>query len=85
MQEGHRIHVLAALRNKLLEPLSNPDVVQALPFRNVVFMNDVVHCATDVLEVLLQKRMQKADMACAMDYNWQVPSEWFQIAFLIEK
>ena len=30
-------------------------------------------CITDVLEVLLQKRMQRADMACAIDYNWDPP------------
>jgi len=72
-EEGHRIHVLAALRNKLIAPLRDPDVVANSPFRTVLFMNDIQFCITDVLEVLLQKRMQRADMACAIDYNWDPP------------
>jgi len=40
-EEGHRIHVLAALRNKLIAPLRDPDVVANSPFRTVLFMNDI--------------------------------------------
>ncbi|CAE6393150.1 unnamed protein product [Rhizoctonia solani] len=63
-ENGHRIARLAAVRNAALEPLSNPS-----EFDSVLWLNDVFHCHTDVLELLLQKQQQGAVQACALDFG----------------
>ncbi|CAE6462568.1 unnamed protein product [Rhizoctonia solani] len=63
-ENGHRISRLSALRNAALEPLSNPS-----EFDTVLWLNDVFHCHTDVLELLLQKQQQGAVQACGLDYG----------------
>ncbi|OAA35922.1 alpha-1,3-mannosyltransferase CMT1 [Metarhizium rileyi] len=66
--EADRIERLAALRNAALQPIwDHPDVVS--PSATVVFLNDVLACAEDALELTLQLRLQKADMTCAMDWS----------------
>ncbi|CAE7069865.1 unnamed protein product [Rhizoctonia solani] len=62
-EDGHRISRLSALRNAALEPL-NPS-----EFDTVLWLNDVFHCHTDVLELLLQKQQQGAVQACGLDYG----------------
>ncbi|GAA5936571.1 glycosyltransferase family 69 protein [Sporobolomyces koalae] len=62
-----RIDQLAIYRNVALSP-----VVAGLddrPFRDVVFINDVFAGPIDVLELLLQRREQHADAACAIDWK----------------
>ena len=65
---GNRFEVLAQLRNQVLAPLlENPshysdDVT-------VIFSNDIALCVNDILELIYQKKIQSADMACAMDYS----------------
>ena len=38
-------------------------------FDTVLFMNDIVWCAADVLEILLQMELQQADMVCSVDWE----------------
>ena len=62
-----RIEGLAKLRNLALEPF----VQQSDHFASnatVIFVNDIVLCADDVLEMIHQRLNQAADMACAMDW-----------------
>ncbi|CAE6447673.1 unnamed protein product [Rhizoctonia solani] len=63
-ENGHRISRLSAVRNAALEPLSNPS-----EFDTVLWLNDIFHCHTDVLELLLQKQQQGAVQACGIDYG----------------
>ena len=64
---GDRIGSLAQLRNQALRPLTvsrhlyGSDSV-------VIFINDVMPCPHDILELLYQHEFQGADMTCAMDY-----------------
>ena len=62
-----RIVVLAALRNQALEPLK----AKRDPFTSdavVIFLNDIVLCPDDLLELLHQHFVQSAEMTCAMDW-----------------
>ncbi|KAL1850972.1 hypothetical protein VTK73DRAFT_9590 [Phialemonium thermophilum] len=43
----------------------------------VLFLNDVVPCAEDVLELLLQRQTLGADMTCAMDWTYVGPDPTF--------
>ncbi|KAI0317050.1 cryptococcal mannosyltransferase 1-domain-containing protein [Amylostereum chailletii] len=68
----HRIAILAGVRNKALEPLMSGEAARAMhgkTFDQVLFMNDIFHCATDILEVLYQKDLQGANQACATDWG----------------
>jgi alpha-1,3-mannosyltransferase len=69
-ENGHRINVLAALRNAAMEPLLSGTAARALgaPLDDVLWINDVFHCAADVLEVVYQRVVQGADQACAVDW-----------------
>ncbi|KAF8582556.1 glycosyltransferase family 69 protein [Ramaria rubella] len=60
-----RIPVLAYVRNAALQDL----VATAHNFDTVLFMNDVIWCPADILELLLQKQEQGADMVCGMDWE----------------
>jgi len=74
-ENGARIVVLAAARNAALEPLYSGEAAKLMPggsFHETMFMNDICHCAVDMLEVLYQKRMQGANQACAVDWGGQV-------------
>lgn len=67
--KGERIARLAELRNLALQPLlrhperSNKDTT-------IVFMNDVVACPEDILELAFQRKHLHADMTCAMDWTY---------------
>ena len=63
-----RILALAALRNQALRPLVDERTSYARD-TVVIFLNDVVLCADDILELLHQHIVQSADMSCAMDWN----------------
>lgn len=74
-EDGHRINFLAEARNIAMDPLYTGAAAQKIPggkFDEVLFINDVVHCASDILEVVLQKRVQGANQACATDWGGQV-------------
>lgn len=67
--KDERIPTLAKLRNLALEPLLK-DRKQYDPSTTVIFINDIVMCMEDVLELIYQKLYQKADMTCAMDWTY---------------
>ena len=74
-EDGHRIKVLARARNAALEPLYSGEAARHFwggKFKEMLFMNDIYFCATDILEVIYQKRMQGANQACSMDWGGQV-------------
>ncbi|KAJ1835949.1 hypothetical protein LPJ73_007676 [Coemansia sp. RSA 2703] len=58
---------MAQLRNRALEPLYRHNHTHR--FAQVVFLNDVFFCATDVLELLSQSRIHRAHLTCAEDYQ----------------
>ncbi|GAA6007753.1 hypothetical protein JCM11491_003953 [Sporobolomyces phaffii] len=62
-----RIDQLAIYRNVALEPVSRG--LDGRNFEDVLFINDVFAGPTDALELLLQRREQDADAACAMDWR----------------
>jgi len=71
-ENGHRIAFLAGARNKALEPLYNGAAARMMrgrKFSEVMFMNDVAHCAVDMMEIIYQKRKQGANQACAVDWG----------------
>jgi len=63
-----RILALANLRNQALRPLIDNRQLYA-PDAFVIFLNDVVCCPDDILELLHQQVLQGADMSCGMDWN----------------
>jgi alpha-1,3-mannosyltransferase len=67
-----RILTLAKLRNLALEPFHG---LPAAEQKNstVIFLNDISLCSEDILELVHQKRVQTADMTCAMDWYYAGP------------
>lgn len=63
-----RIAALAGLRNQALRPLIENRSLYARD-AIVIFLNDIIVCADDVLELLHQQIVQSADMSCGMDWN----------------
>ncbi|KAK8020055.1 Alpha-1-3-mannosyltransferase CMT1 [Apiospora arundinis] len=66
---GERIDKLAQLRNLALDPLTS-SAVAADADTTIVFLNDVSPCPEDLLELVHQRRLQSADMTCAMDWTY---------------
>ncbi|KAG0269314.1 capsular associated protein [Actinomortierella ambigua] len=64
------------LRKRVLEPLtSSPANLVALPgtpswpqFNSVVFVQEALTCADDILEMIYQSHLQDADMTCGMTW-----------------
>ncbi|KAK8137980.1 hypothetical protein PG984_001360 [Apiospora sp. TS-2023a] len=67
---GERIEKLAQLRNLALDPLLSSPTVAADADTTIVFVNDVAPCPDDLLELVHQRRLQSADMTCAMDWTY---------------
>ena len=74
---GHRIEILADLRNDAMAPIYNsapgglsPD---GHPWSAIIFYNDVYLSGTHFLEMLHQHFMQDADMTC----GWDHAGKWF--------
>jgi alpha-1,3-mannosyltransferase len=62
-----RVEALAILRNEALHPLTfAPEDFDT--DTTVLFINDVALCMEDILELIHQRLLQKADMTCAMDW-----------------
>ena len=61
-----RIAAMVAARNLALQPLRDGALGK---YDTVLFINDVVHCPADILEVLYQHWKQKADMSCSVDWH----------------
>jgi alpha-1,3-mannosyltransferase len=73
---GQRIQTLADLRNIALSPLIE-DQAHFSDNTTVIFLNDVIACPDDILELIHQRVFQKADMTCAMDWAYLGPNPTF--------
>ncbi|KAJ2628063.1 hypothetical protein GGF44_004567, partial [Coemansia sp. RSA 1694] len=63
----HRIEYLAKLRNYALEPLYD----SGAKFGQVIFVNDVYFCLSDLLELVFQSKAHEAHLTCGEDFvNW---------------
>ncbi|BFZ59267.1 hypothetical protein YB2330_000273 [Saitoella coloradoensis] len=60
----NRIDTLVDYRNEALAPLYESDK----KYDRVIFYNDIYHCSSDILELLLQFEVQGADMVCPVDW-----------------
>jgi alpha-1,3-mannosyltransferase len=65
---NHRIEYLAEVRNAALVPLHELREREGEFFDTIVFMNDILPCVDDVLELIWQSRRQNAGVTCAADY-----------------
>ncbi|KAG8921887.1 capsular associated protein [Tulasnella sp. 418] len=65
---NHRIEYLAEVRNAALVPLHELRDNEGEVFDTVVFMNDILPCVDDLLELIWQSRFQNAGITCAADY-----------------
>jgi alpha-1,3-mannosyltransferase len=65
---NHRIEYLAEVRNAAMVPLHELRDSEGEVFDTVVFMNDILPCVDDVLELIWQSRRQNAGITCAADY-----------------
>ena len=65
-----RMEGLAFLRNMALAPLVvSPELYS--PDVQVIFLNDVLICPYDIVEMLYQQKQQNATMTCGMDWTSQ--------------
>ncbi|KZS96751.1 hypothetical protein SISNIDRAFT_482545 [Sistotremastrum niveocremeum HHB9708] len=65
----HRIEYLAEVRNSAMVPLHERRDEGEF-FDTVIFMNDVLPCVDDLLELIYQSRLQNAGITCAADYMY---------------
>lgn len=64
--EGGRINKLAKIRNRALVNLfESPSGT----YDRLIFLNDIILCPSDMLELMLEQEVQEADLSCAMDYK----------------
>ncbi|KAI5480624.1 glycosyltransferase family 69 protein [Pseudohyphozyma bogoriensis] len=64
----HRIEYLAEVRNAALAPLQELRDAEGEVFDSIIFMNDVLPCVDDLLELVWQSRRQNAGITCGSDY-----------------
>lgn len=64
----HRIEYLAEVRNAALAPLQELRDSEGEVFDSIIFMNDVLPCVDDLLELVWQSRRQNAGITCGSDY-----------------
>lgn len=62
-QKLNRIEKLSYLRNRALRSLLKSDV----KYDNVVYVNDVFFCATDLLTLVISSTSNDADVTCSVD------------------
>nr|ODN96169.1 alpha-1,3-mannosyltransferase [Cryptococcus depauperatus CBS 7855] len=67
---NHRIEYLAEVRNAAMLPLHELRDNEGEVFDSVVFMNDILPCVDDLLELIWQSRRQNAGITCASDYMY---------------
>lgn len=67
---NHRIEYLAEVRNAALVPLHELRDDEGEVFDSIVFMNDILPCVDDLLELIWQSRRQNAGITCAADYMY---------------
>ncbi|KAF5371766.1 hypothetical protein D9758_003584 [Tetrapyrgos nigripes] len=67
---NHRIEYLAEVRNAAFVPLHELRETQGEYFDTIVFMNDILPCVDDLLELIYQSRLNSAGITCAADYMY---------------
>ncbi|KAG7093756.1 hypothetical protein E1B28_007405 [Marasmius oreades] len=67
---NHRIEYLAEVRNAAFLPLHELRDGEGEIFDTIVFMNDVLPCVDDLLELIYQSRLNNAGITCAADYMY---------------
>ncbi|KAK1231052.1 hypothetical protein PQX77_005859 [Marasmius sp. AFHP31] len=67
---NHRIEYLAEVRNAAFLPLHELRDADGETFDSIVFMNDVLPCVDDLLELIYQSRLNNAGITCAADYMY---------------
>lgn len=65
---NHRIEYLAEVRNAAFVPLHELRNTENEVFDTIVFMNDILPCVDDLLELIWQSRRNNAGITCAADY-----------------
>ncbi|KIJ36449.1 glycosyltransferase family 69 protein [Sphaerobolus stellatus SS14] len=72
---GRRILELAHVRNAALDELYTGEAATKMgiaKFDMVLFMNDIIWCAADMLEIIEEHLTQSASMTCATDWGNRV-------------
>ncbi|KAF9452138.1 glycosyltransferase family 69 protein [Macrolepiota fuliginosa MF-IS2] len=69
-QFNHRIEYLAEVRNSAFVPLHELRDSEGEYFDTIVFMNDILPCVDDLLELIWQSRKNNAGITCAADYMY---------------
>ncbi|KAL4072175.1 glycosyltransferase family 69 protein [Scleroderma citrinum] len=69
-QFNHRIEYLAEVRNQAFNPLHELRDSHNEFFDTIVFMNDILPCVDDLLELIWQSRKNNAGITCAADYMY---------------
>lgn len=67
---NHRIEYLAEVRNQAFNPLHELRDSHNEYFDTIVFMNDILPCVDDILELIWQSRRHNAGITCAADYMY---------------
>lgn len=67
---NHRIEYLAEVRNAAIGPLHELRDTEGEYFDTIVFMNDILPCVDDILELIWQSRRNNAGITCAADYMY---------------
>jgi alpha-1,3-mannosyltransferase len=77
---NHRIEYLAEVRNAAFVPLHELRDAHGEHFDSIVFMNDVLPCVDDLLELIWQSRLNNAGITCAADYMYHNDLVWTLVA-----
>lgn len=67
---NHRIEYLAEVRNAAFVPLHELRDSENEYFDTIIFMNDILPCVDDLLELIWQSRTNNAGITCAADYMY---------------
>ncbi|KAH9903354.1 glycosyltransferase family 69 protein [Cubamyces lactineus] len=67
---NHRIEYLAEVRNAAFVPLHELRDAENEYFDTIIFMNDILPCVDDLLELIWQSRRNNAGITCAADYMY---------------
>ncbi|KAG6816091.1 hypothetical protein H0H87_008753 [Tephrocybe sp. NHM501043] len=67
---NHRIEYLAEVRNAAFVPLQELRDSENEYFDSIIFMNDILPCVDDLLELIYQSRNNNAGITCASDYMY---------------
>ena len=66
----HHIELLAEVRNSAFVPLHELRDSEGEYFDTIIFMNDILPCVDDILELIWQSRINNAGITCAADYMY---------------